>query len=135
MLTILMLMLGLFLPFDPLMAQGCANPEAGFTATVDPNDNCQYTFMPQYTGTGIVLTHAWTFRNGTSLSFSSSDQPVPIHQFSNGTVGTVQHTITVLLNGQTVTYTCTQTLTLSCTTGRLMEVIAQSSANRVLPMK
>jgi len=78
MLTILMLMLGLFLPFDPLMAQGCANPEAGFTATVDPNDNCQYTFMPQYTGTGIVLTHAWTFRNGTSLSFSSSDQPVPI---------------------------------------------------------
>jgi len=87
------LLLGLILPLAPLSAQGCTNPEAGFTATVDPNNNCQ------------------------------------------GTVGTVQHTITVLLNGQTVTYTCSQTLTLSCTTGRLVEETAHSLANRALLMK
>lgn len=112
-----LLLLGLFAPVARLSAQGCQT-EAAFTAIPDGADNCLFTFVPQYNGTGTVLSHLWTFRNGISNMVSSSDQPVPIHQFDAGTTGTVTHTITVLeANGQTVTYTCSNPVIFNCTTG------------------
>lgn len=110
--TLFILLLGLFLQ-ERVGAQTLCPQEASFTFL---GSGCTFQFIPDYTGPGTV-SHAWVFMENPPTLTCSTDHPSPTHTFRGGTyTASIQHTVTIVLNGVTTTYSCTQTLPLNCPT-------------------